>query len=201
MKLHGYLQDVLGNRTAAGLLRSLAKSPAEERTVRGLARDARTPVSSAARTVRSLEEKGIVLVRQEGRTHLVRPNMESYAFARVIAPAFRAEEGAFDAMLGIFRRAMRGAPRSVTSVAVFGSAARREETDSSDVDLLIISSAQRAALEFIVKPQMEAEAKFDIFISPFVMTKGRFRSPLNRNLTRSIIRDHVLVHGERLEAI
>ena len=57
MKLHGYLQDVLGNRTAAGLLRSLAKSPAEERTVRGLARDARTPVSSAARTVRSLEEK------------------------------------------------------------------------------------------------------------------------------------------------
>ena len=127
--------------------------------------------------------------------------MESYAFARVIAPAFRAEEGALDAMVGMFRRAMRGAPRSVASAAVFGSVARREETDGSDVDLLIVSSAPRAALEFIARPRMEAEAKFGVFVSPLAMTKGRFRSPLNKNLARSIVRDHILVHGERLDAI
>ena len=201
MRLHGYIEDVLGNRTAAGVLRSLARSPSEERTVRGLARDARTPASSAARAVRSLEEWGMVLVRQEGRAHLVRPNMASYAFARVVAPAFRAEEGALDAMVEIFRRAMRRAPRSIVSVAIFGSAARREETDGSDVDLLVISSARRAALEFLLAPQMEAEAAFNVLVSPLVMTKGRFRSPLNRNLSRSIIGDHILVYGERLEAI
>ena len=48
---------------------------------------------------------------------------------------------------------------------------------------------------------MEAEAAFNVLVSPFVMTKKRFRSPLNRNLSRSIIRDHILVYGERLEAI
>ena len=201
MRLHGYLEDVLGSRSAAGVLRSLSKCPSEERTVRGLARDARTPASSVARTVRSLEEKGIVLVRQEGRAHLVRPTMESYAFARVIAPAFRSEEGSLDAMVEVLRRAMRRAPRSIASVAVFGSAARREETDGSDVDLLIISSAYRAAIEFMSAPQAAAEAAFNASVSTLVMTRKSFRSPLNKNLSQSIIRDHILVYGERLEAI
>ena len=65
--------------------------------------------------------------------------MNSYALKKVLAPAIRAEESSYAAMLGAIRRGIAKNPCSITSAAVFGSTVRGEDHDRSDVDLLVVS--------------------------------------------------------------
>ena len=139
MRLHGYLSDLAADGASTDLVRVLVKNPSEGHTVRGLARLSGKAVATTARAVQRLEDRGLT-VMPDGRSHVVRPNMKSYALKRVLGPAIRAEESAYDAMLGVLRRDLARKPCSITSAAVFGSTVRGEDHDRSDVDLLVVST-------------------------------------------------------------
>ena len=199
VRLHGYMAEMFGDGASADLTRHLVKNPAAAHTVRGLARLSGRAVATTARAVHRLEDRGIVTVLSDGRSHVVRPNMKSYALKRVLAPAIRAEESSYDAMLAVLRRGLARKPCSITSAAVFGSTVRGEDHDRSDVDLLVVSDRYEDAIEATIWPAADVYDMFGLPVRPIVYDMGQFRKAKNDYFLTSVLAEYVMVYGKDLK--
>ena len=196
MRLHGYLTDLLADGASADLVRVLVKSPSAGHTVRGLAGLSGRAVATTARAVKRLEDRGIVSVMPDGRSHVVRPNMKSYALRKILAPAVRAEESSYNAMLAVLRRGLAGRPCSITSAAVFGSTVRGEDHDRSDVDLLVVSDRYEDAVEATIRPAADVYDMFGIPLRPMIYTTEQFAERRNEYFLASVLAQCVMVYGK-----
>ena len=201
MRLHGYLAELLGDGASVDLVRHLLKDPSAEHTVRGLARMSGRAVATTARAVHRLEDRGIVTVMSDGRSHMVRPNMKSYALRRVLAPAIRAEESSYDAMLDVLRRGLARKPYSITSAAVFGSTVRGEDHDRSDVDLLVVSDSYEDAVEATMQPTRDIYSMFDLPLKPVIYDMDQFMERRDRYFLASVLAQYVMVYGRDLRKL
>ena len=201
MRLHGYLSDLLSDGASADLVRVLVKSPSEGHTVRGLAGLSGRAVATTARAVRRLEDRGIVSVMPDGRSRVVRPNMKSYALRKILAPAVRAEESSYDAMLGVLRRGLAKRPRLLTSAAVFGSTVRGEDHDRSDVDLLVVSDRFEDAVEATIRPAADIYDMFGIPLEPMIYTAEQFAERRDKYFLTSVLAEYTMVYGRDLREL
>ena len=201
MRLHGYLPDLVGDGASTDLVRVLVKDPSVGHTVRGLARLSGTAVATTARAVRRLEDRGLVTVMPDGRSRVVRPNMKSYALKKVLAPAIRAEESAYDAMLGVLRRDLAKKPCSITSAAVFGSTVRGEDHDRSDVDLLVVSDRYEDAVEATILPAQDIHSMFDLPLNPVIYDMDQFAERRDKYFLASVLSQYVMVYGKDLREL
>ena len=158
-------------------------------------------VATTARAVHRLEDRGIVTVMSDGRSHMVRPNMKSYALMRVLAPAIRAEESSYDAMLGVLRRGLARKPYSITSAAVFGSTVRGEDHDRSDVDLLVVSDSYEDAVEATMQPTRDIYSMFDLPLKPVIYDMDQFMERRDRHFLASVLAQYVMVYGKDLRKL
>ncbi len=198
MRLHGYLTDLLADGASTDLVRALLADPSARHTVRGLAGLSGRAVATTARAVKRLEDRGIVTVLPDGRSHAVRPNMKSYALRKILAPAVRAEESTYEAMLGVLRRGLARKPCSITSAAVFGSTVRGEDHDRSDVDLLIVSDSYENAIEATIRPANDIYYMFDISLEPMIYSMEQFEERKNKYFLASVLAQYTMVYGRDL---
>ena len=198
MRLHGYLTDLLADGASTDLVRALLADPSARHTVRGLAGLSGRAVATTARAVKRLEDRGIVSVMPDGRSHVVRPNMKSYALRKVLAPAVRAEESTYEAMLAALRRGLARKPCSITSAAVFGSTVRGEDHDRSDVDLLIVSDSYENAIEATIRPANDIYYMFDISLEPMIYSMEQFEERKNKYFLASVLAQYTMVYGRDL---
>lgn len=199
MRLHGYLTDLLADGASADLVRALLADPSARHTVRGLAGLSGRAVATTARAVKRLEDRGIVSVMPDGRSHVVRPNMKSYALRKILAPAVRTEESTYEAMLAVLRRGLAKRPCSITSAAVFGSTVRGEDHDRSDVDLLIVSDSYEDAIESTIRPARDIHRMFDIPLEPMVYSTEQFKKRKNKYFLASVLAQYTMVYGKDLK--
>ena len=198
MRLHGYLTDLLADGASTDLVRALLADPSAGHTVRGLAGLSGRAVATTARAVKRLEDRGIVSVMPDGRSHVVRPNMKSYALRKILAPAVRAEESTYEAMLAALRRGLARRPCSITSAAVFGSTVRAEDHDRSDVDLLIVSDNYENAIEATIRPANDIYYMFDISLEPMIYSMEQFEERKNKYFLASVLAQYTMVYGRDL---
>ena len=198
MRLHGYLTDLLADGASTDLVRVLLGDPSAGHTVRGLAGLSGRAVATTARAVKRLEDRGIVTVLPDGRSHVVRPNMKSYALRKILAPAVRAEKSTYEAMLAVLRRGLARKPCSITSAAVFGSTVRGEDHDRSDVDLLIVSDSYENAIESTIRPARDIHRMFDIQLEPMVYSTDQFEKRKNKYFLASVLAQYTMVYGKDL---
>ena len=198
MRLHGYLSDLAADGASTDLVRVLVKNPSAGHTVRGLARLSGKAVATTARAVQRLEDRGLVTVMPDGRSHVVRPNMKRYALKRVLGPAIRAEESAYDAMLGVLRRDLARKPCSITSAAVFGSTVRGEDHDRSDVDLLVVSDRYEDAVEATIRPAHDIYTMFDLPLKPVIYDTDQFAEKRDKYFLASVLARYAMVYGKDL---
>ena len=201
MRLHGYLGELLADGASTDLVRALVKNPSAGHTVRGLARLSGRAVATTARAVHRLEDRGIVTVAYDGRSHVVSPNMKSYALKRVLAPAIRAEESAYDAMLGVLGRDLARNPCSITSAAVFGSTVRGEDHDRSDVDLIVVSDSYEDAIEATMRPARDIYAMFDLPLKPVIYDMEEFAKEKSKYFLASVLERYDMVYGRDLRGL
>ncbi|MCL1693699.1 MAG: nucleotidyltransferase domain-containing protein [Actinomycetia bacterium] len=98
-----------------------------------LARLAGRSYAQVSAVVRRLTEEGIVLVEQHGRTYSYRLNR-----SHVLAPGLLDILSAPSRIENEIRELVRAWDLPPDTVALFGSAARREAVRQSDVDLLVV---------------------------------------------------------------
>ncbi len=199
MMLHKYLEQVLGNKGSISVLRALIGHKGRVFTIRGLAEDAGISHTESASTVNDLERLGIVQVQPVGKAHQVSLNKKSYVLNKIIEPIFKAEPHLFQELLAIFQKNLNS--KKIISAVIFGSVARGEEKEDSDIDLLIISNDYDYAIESVSKIAEETSLAFHAKVSHVIFSEKQFRTKKNNDLIKSIVKDHILITGKELADI
>ena len=199
MKFHAYLEGVLGTKAGISTMRQLVKYRGKVYTIRTLAKDAGISSVEASRTVAQLERYGIVVIQPVGRSHQVQLNDKSYLLRKIITPVFTAEDDTLAELRRVLARHLSA--KKILSAVIFGSVARGEEGDDSDIDLMVISDDFDYATGAVANAREEVEKTFHTGLSPMVFTKKKLIRKKNEDLVRSILADHVLVAGKELVQI
>jgi predicted nucleotidyltransferase len=196
MKLHKYLEQVLGNKGSISVLRTLVSHKGRVFTIRRLAEDAGISHTEAAATVGDLEKLGIVQVQPVGKAYQISLNKKSYILNKIIEPIFKAEQNSLQEVISILKKNLIS--KKIISAVIFGSMARGEEKEDSDIDLLIISNDHDQAIEIISKIIEEISLIFHTKVSHIIFSEKQLHSKRNSDLIKSIIKDHILIAGKEL---
>jgi predicted nucleotidyltransferase len=195
VKLHNPLDDILSSTGKIRVLRVLFREPETARTGREVAGFSGVSVPQAIACLQDLENAGVVQRRVVGKAHewkLVTENA-------LIAPlaAIFASEKALPARLrkdlsGPLSRL--GARRAV----LFGSVARGEESDRSDIDLYVEvrTMRERETFEAGLMPLfLEISRRYGLSLSPYVLTSEEREHPPNPRLIQNVERDGLEILG------
>lgn len=196
MILHDYLEQVLGNKGSISVLRALVGHKGKVFTIRLLAEDAGISHTEAASTVNDLENLGIVQVQPVGKAHQVSLNKKSYVLNKIVEQIFKAEQHSLQEVIMILKKNLNS--KKIISAVIFGSVARREEKEDSDIDLLIVSNDYDQAIESVSRIAEEISLMFHTKVSHVIFSEKQLRSKKNSDLIRSIIKDHILIIGKEL---
>lgn len=200
MKLHNYLEYVIGNRIAIGMLRALVRYRGKIYTIRGLAEDAGASHPEVSKTLADLEKFGIVQIQPVGRAHQVSLNEKSYVLNKIILPMLKVEEKTLDEVISILKTHL--SKKRITSAAIFGSVAKGKEQVDSDLDVLVLCDDFDYAISVISAAAEEVSLKFQTKLSHIVFSKSQFRSKgKNHPLIQSILDNHILIYGKELASI
>ncbi len=199
MKFHAYLEQVLGTKAGISILRSLVKYKGKIFTVRGLARDADVSSVEASRTIEQLEQYGIVRIQPVGKAYQVSLNGKSYVLDKIVEPIFTAEGKTLEALVKVLKKYLD--TKKIISAAIFGSVAKGEEREDSDIDLLVISDDRDYAYAVIGNVITEVSEIFYGKIAPIVFSKKEFIAKKRGDLVSSILDNHIMILGIDLEKI
>lgn len=194
--------DVLASKPVVRLLRRLVTHP-EPMTGRQLAMAAGVHPSRALEALGTLARLGVVQRRRAGRAYLHALNDRSYLVTDVIGPAFRKEE---DWLRRLGEELHAALQPMADAVVVYGSWARGEATERSDVDLLVVTAGPRQRQEVERRSEevrVRLGERFGRFISVLSLTKAEVRKRLRMRdrLVRSIMREGRVLAGRSLAEI
>ena len=118
--------------------------------------------------------------RRAGNSYLFSINKENAIVSRVLVPAFQVEANLLDDMA---ERFFEGLGNDLIDVTVFGSVARGEEDDDSDVDLLLVvrDGADIDELEDKTdRISIDAAREFGCSIMPIVTSQSDYRRKIRQ---------------------
>ena len=139
MRLTNPLDQLLDSPVKVRLLRLLIKTNAELNG-RQIARELEISPTTAHALLHSLAESGILHVVNYGRTHVYRLKGDHTLIKDLLRPLFHEEEKLLEKLIDFMVGRIHSAKlnRSLISVILFGSTARHQEHERSDIDLCII---------------------------------------------------------------
>lgn len=198
MLLHEYI-EVLGNKVAIILLRTLIKYEGKIFTIRGLAKEAKVSPNETALIIHELENFGIIKIQPIGRAYQLELNKKSYILNKIVKPMIEAEKNTFDELVDILKKYLD--TKKIISAVIFGSVVKGQEKIDSDIDLLVISNDHDHAIGQISKASEQIFSIFHGSLSPIVFTDKEFKSKQKGSLVQSIIDNHILICGKRMEMV
>jgi predicted nucleotidyltransferase len=173
MRFHEPLDDILGSRIKVRILRILHRTRGQF-TGREISRLVGYSPTHTISTLRDLETEGLVVNQRAGKTDLFSLNERSSAVEGVLDPALRWEQNLYTELAGIFEEQLG---TRLLEVRLFGSVARGEEQQDSDVDLLLVVCDDEdieSAEEDAASASIEAGNHFGAPVVPFVVTAGEY---------------------------
>jgi len=197
MLLHKYLERVFGNKVSIALLRTMIYYRGKIFTIRGLADEAGVSTNETALVAHDLEKLGIIKIQPIGRAYHLELNEKSYIFTEIIEPAINAEKNTINQLTQVLRKYFD--TKKIVSAAIFGSVARRQEKIDSDVDLLVISNDYDHAISQISSASEQVAFRFHGGLSPIIFTEKEFKSKQKGSLVQSIIDNHILICGKKIQ--
>jgi predicted nucleotidyltransferase len=146
--------------------------------------------------LKELEKRGVVKLQPVGKAYQVSLNKESYIVNSLIEPLFAAEKDTVASLVSAVAPFFDD-PR-IISAAIFGSVARGDEGEASDVDLLIISDDREFANECAARAMDTIVSRFGHALSPLILDDEKFLRDRDRDLEKSILERYILVRGRDL---
>ena len=191
------LESVLDSPARLQTARMLSRLPQKEFTGRELARLLGLSHSSVQDAMRVHVNKGIALQRIVGRSHIYRANTASFLY-RTLSSLFRKEESIGRDVVNQIRRALES-----TSIAcvIFGSSARGDAGDNSDLDVLVVVDDRTALDDELFKLSVSVLRRYGIRIDAKVVTRSELREKGRDPYLRAALAEGVRISGEPLERV
>jgi predicted nucleotidyltransferase len=136
---------------------------------RAVARQAGINHQACAVALRRLEGLGLVIRAGSGHTQLVRLNFEHYLLKSLMLPLLRKER---QLLADVRREIAKTFKDKALAVTLFGSVARGQDVEGSDLDLIILteSADKKRMIAQAARYSAEFKQRFGLRLSPIVMT-------------------------------
>jgi predicted nucleotidyltransferase len=191
MQLHTPLDEVLTTRTGLRVLRVLLSALDRTWTGTELATSAGSSPPQALEALKRLERIGLVRRTTAGRAHLW-SLVSEHVLATPLRSLLSLEAGLPELFLRDIREALE--PLPLRRALLFGSVARRTETNDSDVDLLLElnHAASEEAVQTALTPiVMRFIRRYGVVLTPILYSRHVAAHPPNPGLMRAIERDGI----------
>jgi predicted nucleotidyltransferase len=186
MRFHDALSPILGSPTKLDLMRTMFTSPDRRWTGRELAAAARVSTAQAARDLAGLADTSVVTREVIGRSYSWRLN-SGHVFFETLSELFHREAAARTELLRTLANGLSKSP--VESARIFGSIAKGEEREDSDVDLFLAvrtASEREKAEEALHRLRTQVWIRFGNPLSALVYTRAELARPRNPALLKAI---------------
>lgn len=158
------LEKMVGSRTKVKILRKLVENPNRDFSFEDIAKTTNLSFGTVNPALKSLLESRIITVRKIGKSKLYKIN-DRHILYKEIRDVFKSEKESLIKLAKNFVNRLE--KENIKNIILFGSVARGEFTERSDIDLLII---YRNNITFvkdnISKLSEELLDKYDIEIVP-----------------------------------
>ncbi|MGI0009831.1 MAG: nucleotidyltransferase domain-containing protein [Nitrosopumilaceae archaeon] len=191
------MEEILGNKVAITLLRTMVNYRGKIFTIRGLAEEAKVSPNETALIIHELENFGIVKIQPVGRAYQLELNKKSYILNKVIEPIIEAEKNTLDELVILLKKYLD--TKKIVSALIFGSVVKGQEKIDSDIDLLVISNDHDHAIAQISEASEQVFSTFHSGLSPIIFTDKEFKAKQKGSLIQSIIDNHILICGKRIK--
>lgn len=207
MKITNPLDNILDNETKVKILRFLLKTGAEWNG-RQIAKIIKATPATTHKALHSLNEEGVLLFRNMGRTHVYNLNESSVIVKDMLKPLFAKEDKILDNVIAAIKRKVAACKikNGIVSIALFGSVNVRKDHPASDVDIAVIvkdAKSRKAAEHLFEEIDKKIYNKLGNMLSPYINTRAEFRAKNKKGLAviKNIMKSHDLIYGESLESL
>ncbi len=162
------IENVLGSKSKIKILRVFYDSPDREFCLDDLIRIMKRSPGTIYPSLSDLARLRVILSRKAGRSTLYKLNSRN-PIVKKIVEIFSAEE---DSLLDAARDFAKNVDKTdIVSITLFGSVARGEATERSDVDVLVIYDKNPDAVRKNVNKLIDEYLERDINIVPVFYSK------------------------------
>ena len=173
MRLENPLDELLGSRVKLRIARTIATEPRQEHTGRELALITKVSQPQANKALKVLESYGVVESRVVGKSIVWKRNGRSHVYRKLLLPLFRNEK----MVLGDLKKYLARILGPISKkVILFGSIARGEGKEASDLDLCIVTSNKGQVKKALSELQPEITRNYNIVISPIIYSPREYRA-------------------------
>lgn len=200
MRINNVLDQVFARKSNIRVLRTL-KNYASGISGREVARLSGLAAKNSIITLTHLEDLGLVKSIKGGREHLFSLNRDSFLIQNSIMPLLQSEEEFQTSIRKEIKSKLKG---KVISALIFGSVARKEETEESDLDLCLVYESFKnldKLEETVDSLAINLYKKYGVSLSTLYISKSDFRkkAKANKPPVKQIIEEGELLTGEQIK--
>jgi predicted nucleotidyltransferase len=200
MILHNVLEHIFKNQSNLKVLRVL-NSLKVGVSGRETSRLANISLRSVQKSLEELEKLNLVRKQIGGRENLYNLNRENNIVKNIIEMIFK-EENKFRESLFLKIKTKIG--KLADSIILFGSVALKKETVNSDLDICIVYSKNRRAIENRMNKLRDVLAKeYGVKVAPFYIKKSDFRTKAakSENPINNIVKEGKVISGTKINQL
>ena len=202
MRTKHLLDDFLGQKSKVTILRILYRGT--ELTGREIARKAGLSPRAAQQALQELYATGVIHRKTVGASYLFSLNRTRYVVKNILSPLFESEQGLVAAIIEELRKALPN--RGIVSIIMFGSVARGESKQGSDLDIMILLENSLDVRKITAGVQDKGGkflAKFGMMLSPHVIQRREFISRFDKKdkLIQNVVKEGRVIFGKYFEEV
>jgi predicted nucleotidyltransferase len=188
------LEKIVGARSKVKILREMVAAEEREYCLEDLVKATGQSFGTVHPALKDLLDSRIVIVRKMGRSKLYKVNTRHVLFNR-IKELLQEEEKGIMAIAEEFVDRLN--KTRIKNVVLFGSAARGDFGERSDIDLLIIFSRKKPE-DDVEKVLRELLDKYDVDIVPTYLSMGEVRNRLKGTdrFILNVVNEGKLLYGD-----
>ena len=194
------LEKALSSKTRIRVLKIFHKFPGRVFSLSDIAKIIGQSNGAVYPALAGLTEAGILKSSKVGKTTAYRLNVEN-PLSRKVMEIFTAENEMLRKAANEFAAKM---PKvGVSSIIVFGSVARGEPKEKSDIDLLIVYKGDRSDVELKANALVEKYLESDVYVSPVFYSEKEIKDMAvryNSFITR-IESEGIVLYGKKLRGV
>jgi predicted nucleotidyltransferase len=168
---------------------------------RETARLSNLSIRAAQNVLAHLESLGVVKRTIGGRDHLFVLNRQNQVVKKLIYLIFEFENNFPKEIISFIKKNLG---RECSSLILFGSVARRDETLNSDFDLCIVYNKNRFKIDKKVSELRDSLYKnYQVTLGPFYILESEFKKRALKNLSpvNNILKEGIVIAGKSIREL